>query len=1573
MFTRLIRSLFVIALLGEFHAPAAVLYVNFGSTNPVPPFSSWATAATNIQDAVDAASPGDQVLVTNGIYDAAGRPVDGYTLTNRVTVSQPITVQSVNGPLVTVIEGYQVPGDINGDSAVRCVYLGSNAVLAGFTLTNGATLNDFFESFDFHLYLGGGVSCEAGASVSNCIITGCSASDMGGGFYADGGFSGITTNALLSDSMITGCYAPYGGGACGAILNDCALSNNQSWYGGGAMSCVLSNCTLSSNAAIFNGDGVGGGAALCTLTDCELSGNAADGSGGGAYNTTMADCTFSANVAKYGGGAAGCTLTNCELTGGVATNNGGGIEGCTAGGCTLTGNSAMTGGGADSSTLYGCVLTGNSSTNAGGGAENSTLNNCSLFSDSAGSNGGGADGSTLNNCAMAGNFSAYDGGGAENGTLNNCTLSGNSAFNSGGGADNCTLNSCIAFLNAAPTQANYSSSTLNYCCTTPLPANGANNITADPQLTDAAHIGAGSPCIGAGSANYSTGVDIDGDPWANPPSIGCDEYQAGPVTGPLSVAIQAGFTNMAAGLAVNFSGLITGHASMEVWDFGDGTQATNQLALSHSWVSAGVYPVVLTAYNDDNPAGVSATVVVVVVSQSVAYVSAGNLNPVAPYLTWDTAAANIQDAADSVEPGGTVWVTNGVYQHGGRVVFGLLTNRVALTKPIKVRSVNGPSVTMIEGVPVLGDSAVRCTYLTNGATLAGFTLTNGGTRTSGDYVREGSGGGAFCESAGAVLSNCVVTSSTATIAGGGDYQGTLEECVLNSNEATYFGNGSGGGADSAVLIGCVLSNNVSYYGGGAENSTLLDCALTGNFTYTDSDYTANGGGASGCLLTNCVLAGNSSLTGGGASGCTLVNCALTGNSTILGDGVWPPDGGGANGSTLMNCTVTGNSANSTGGGVNSCILTNCIVYFNTAPNGSNYSADSTLAYCDASPLATNDSNNLASDPLFADWEHISVASPCRGAGNAAAVTGVDIDGDAWLNPPSIGCDEYDAGSAVGALGAAFAETFTNVATGFTVDFTAQISGHATSNRWDLGDGTVVSNELLVSHSWAAAGNYTVTFTAYNPDNAGGVSASATIFVLQNPVHYVSLAATNPVAPYLSWATAATNIQDAADTAYAGGTVMVSNGVYQTGVRVLYGFRTNRVAVTRPLTLQSVNGAAATVIDGGFATRCLYLSNNITVTGFTLQNGMESTGAGVYCETGDVLNDCVITNNSSPAGGSGGGGANGGTLNHCLLAGNSASYLGGGAAGATLNFCVISNNTGAAYGGGACYCTLNNCVVTGNAGAWGGGVDASTMSNSLCVGNQATYAGGGAIWSTLDDCTVVSNAVDPGPGTYGGDGAYGVTLNNSIVYYNNTDSNGVNCSGCSLDHCCTTPDPGGISDITNEPLFVNPAVGDYHLQSNSPCINAGNNADVLGGADLDGNPRIVGGTVDIGAYEFQNPASIISYAWLQQYGFATDGSADFTDTDGSGMNHWQDWIAGLNPNNPLSVLKMSSATSSGTNIVITWQSVANINYLLQRATNLAAQPAFQPLASNIVGQAGTTSYTDTNAPAPGPYFYRVGVQ
>jgi hypothetical protein len=173
------------------------------------------------------------------------------------------------------------------------------------------------------------------------------------------------------------------------------------------------------------------------------------------------------------------------------------------------------------------------------------------------------------------------------------------------------------------------------------------------------------------------------------------------------------------------------------------------------------------------------------------------------------------------------------------------------------------------------------------------------------------------------------------------------------------------------------------------------------------------------------------------------------------------------------------------------------------------------------------------------------------------------------------------------------------------------------------------------------------------------------------------------------------------------------------------------------------------------------------------------------------------------------------------------------------------------------------------------------------------------------------------------------------------------------------------------LFVDSANGNLRLQSNSPCINAGNNTYVTTTTDLDGRPRIVGGTVDMGAYECQSPALLDFYNWLQTYGLSTSALSVYADSDGDGMNNWQEWVCGTNPTNRLSVLRLLSPSITGTKLTVTWQSVAGVNYFLVRSTNPAAP--FTLLATNILGQAGTTSYTDTNATAPGPCFYRVGVK
>ena len=330
------------------------------------------------------------------------------------------------------------------------------------------------------------------------------------------------------------------------------------------------------------------------------------------------------------------------------------------------------------------------------------------------------------------------------------------------------------------------------------------------------------------------------------------------------------------------------------------------------------------------------------------------------------------------------------------------------------------------------------------------------------------------------------------------------------------------------------------------------------------------------------------------------------------------------------------------------------------------------------------------------------------------------------------------------------------------------------------------------------------------------------------VHYVDVNSTNATPPYTNWSTAATNIQDAVDAAVAGDEIVVTNGIYATG-----GRNFNRVDVGKPLNLRSVNGPQFTTIAGanGFF-RCVYLTNNATLSGFTLTNGvsLDAIGGGVWCAASNaVVSDCVISGNQALAyyyWEAYGGGAYGGTLNNCTLVGNSSRYVpgdgdygtglllvcGGGAAYCTLNHCTVSQNSAAAadfwsnaddaqaYGGGAYQCTLNNCTLTGNLA-------------SVTSGDMGVFAfGGGASFCTLNNCIVTGNSA---AGNYGrvsngendggsiGGGVFRGQLSNCILYYNSPDNYTPYGFGedffLSLNYCCTTPLPTrSTHNVTNAP-------------------------------------------------------------------------------------------------------------------------------------------------------------------------------
>ena len=92
-----------------------------------------------------------------------------------------------------------------------------------------------------------------------------------------------------------------------------------------------------------------------------------------------------------------------------------------------------------------------------------------------------------------------------------------------------------------------------------------------------------------------------------------------------------------------------------------------------------------------------------------------------------------------------------------------------------------------------------------------------------------------------------------------------------------------------------------------------------------------------------------------------------------------------------------------------------------------------------------------------------------------------------------------------------------------------------------------------------------------------------------------------------------------------------------------------------------------------------------------------------------------------------------------------------------------------------------------------------------------------------------------------------------------------------------------------------------------------------------------------------------------------------------MNNWQEWKAGTVPTNAASLLQILTPTNATVGVNVSWSSVNGVNYFVQRSASLENPAAFTTLQSNLVGQVGTTIYTDSSATNGGQFFYRVGVQ
>ncbi len=378
------------------------------------------------------------------------------------------------------------------------------------------------------------------ASISGLTITEGGVTSPGGGLTNDGTLT--LTNCSISGNTASSGGGVYTGQYGTTTLNNCTISDNSALRNGGGLydflgTTTLNNCTVSGNSALGNRGGLYDFVGATTMSDVVVQGNLAASGGGLAIffgTTSFTNCSFSGDVASVSGGGlynkgGTTTLTGCTISGERAAVNGGGLYNndygsTTLTNCTVSDNSASLNGGglANSSgttTLSDCTVSGNSSGHGGGVCNlkgTTTLDNAEIRANSANDGGGLATyggTTTLSDCTVSGNTAAGEAGGVldNSGTTNllNSTVSGNTAASSGGvGTDHygtttmtdCTVSGNAASGNAGGVGTDNSSTTMTDCT-----VSGNSSVSGGGLYTDNNGAATLTNCTVSGNAARDNG------------------------------------------------------------------------------------------------------------------------------------------------------------------------------------------------------------------------------------------------------------------------------------------------------------------------------------------------------------------------------------------------------------------------------------------------------------------------------------------------------------------------------------------------------------------------------------------------------------------------------------------------------------------------------------------------------------------------------------------------------------------------------------------------------------------------------------------------------------------------------------------------------------------------------------------------------------------------------------------------------------------------------------------------------------------------------------------------------------
>ena len=461
---------------------------------------------------------------------------------------------------------------------------------------------------------------------------------------------------------------------------------------------------------------------------------------------------------------------------------------------------------------------------------------------------------------------------------------------------------------------------------------------------------------------------------------------------------------------------------------------------------------------------------------------------------------------------------------------------------------------------------------------------------------------------------------------------------------------------------------------------------------------------------------------------------------------------------------------------------------------------------------------------------------------------------------------------------------TVVFTSTIVNFYDDSSGIRDTWNWDIdNDGTDEYSTQDISHTYSSPGIYSVNLEVSGIGGTSSLTKFDYIIVYDGNI-YVNASSGDDSNYGTTWGSAVRSIQRGINLASDGMTVLCADGTFDEHSMDYNG---------KNITVKSLNGYGSCTINCGGSGRAFHFHNGETLSavleGFRITNGYvdSSYGGAILCENASSptirlcqIDNCQVTGGTPYGYGGAIAGNNsemqviGSIITNCTSRGGAFWLV--ASTNPHLTWCSIANNSTDGHGGGIEIvnggATIENCDIVSNttSNAYGGAIICHTatvdINNCNISNNSATTYHGGALYiysSTINisNCTIANNmAADMGGAAYI-TGNSDVSVYNSIAWGNTaTNANQVWVeSGCmiSLDYCCYSGKPddyggGAQATITNsmteDPMFRDSASGDFRLKPGTPCFNIGNNSYALWSLDLDGNARLDGGTVDLGAFE-----------------------------------------------------------------------------------------------------------------------------